>query len=99
MCDPVRLTSTPSGTLRAADGDGIGDRQRDLGIRLDVLELSGEERRRRQIDPRSVVERDQRVRDRVAARIDDRQLADEGRVEELLDGFGKGGHWRLLRAV
>jgi hypothetical protein len=28
----------------------------------------------------------------MAGRIDDRQLADEGCVEEGLDGFGKGGH-------
>ena len=38
-----------------------------FGLRLDVLELAREQRRRGQVDPLAVVERDQRIGDRAAA--------------------------------
>jgi hypothetical protein len=66
------------GAVRAAgEGDGVGERERDLGVCADVLELAAEERRRGEIDRPAGVQRDQRVRDRPSVIADDGQLADE----------------------
>ena len=73
-------------------GHRVGYRERDLRVRLHVLELAREQDARREVDPLAVVQRDERMGHRPAAVVDDRQLADERRAQQVLDGFGKGSH-------
>src|SRR5215211_2733073 len=78
---------------------GVGDRERDLRVRLDVLELLREEDARREVDQLTVVERDQRVRDGTAGGIDDGQLADERRRKQRFDRLGKDAHARKITSA
>jgi hypothetical protein len=64
-----------------ADRVGIGDRERNPGVGLDVLELPREENARGQIDDFAVVERDQRMRDGSSSLVQDGELTDQGRVQ------------------
>ena len=71
-----------------------------FGLRLDVLELAAEQRRRGQVDLLAVLQRDERVGDRAAVAVDDGQLADERRVEQAAS-TGSGtvamtGSWHPL---
>src|SRR4029077_1592279 len=54
--------------------------------------LAREQDAGRQVDALAVVQRDERVRHGAAAVVDDGQLADERRAQQVLDGFGKGSH-------